>query len=265
MQIALPGVALVTGAASGIGAGLAIYFAKEGCTKLFLVDVNFSGLKDTKAHIVAEVPNVRVEIFQVDIGSDASVERMVDACVAMFGRLDYAINLAGVVPARTPIAETPVAIFDKVVSINQHGTWLCHRAEIRQMLKQDPLPSLGNVRGSIVTVSSLAGLNASSGMSPYSASKHAMVGFAKTDAQDYGPQGIRINVICPGMIDTALFRQTSPPDAPLKLANITPVRRLGNPEDVAFLAIILCSSQATFLQGAVIPCDGGLSLQRGVL
>lgn len=133
------------------------------------------------------------------------------------------------------------------------------------MQKQDPLPGHASTRGSIVSISSLAGINASSGMSTYCASKHAIIGFAKTDAQDYGPDGIRINVICPGMIDTELFRKTSPPDAPAKLAAITPVRRLGRPEDIAALAAFLCSPQASFIQGAVIPCDGGIVLHRGVL
>lgn len=144
-------------------------------------------------------------------------------------------------------------------------TWLCHQAEISQMMKQEPLEGHGSTRGSIVTVSSLAGINASSGMSTYCASKHSIVGFAKTDAQDYGPHGIRVNVVCPGMIDTDLFRATSPPDAPAALAAITPVRRLGKPSDVAWLAAFLCSAESSFIHGAVIPCDGGLSLQRGII
>ncbi|MBE7182628.1 MAG: SDR family oxidoreductase, partial [Terriglobus roseus] len=109
------------------------------------------------------------------------------------------------------------------------------------MTRQEPIPNHGRTRGSIVTVSSLAGLNASSGMSAYCASKHALVGLAKCDALDHGPRGVRVNVICPGMIDTDLFRATSPVDAPERLAAITPVRRLGTPEDVAALAAFLCS------------------------
>lgn len=144
-------------------------------------------------------------------------------------------------------------------------TWLCHRAEIIQMMKQEPLEGHGTTRGSIISVSSLAGINASSGMSVYCASKHSIIGFAKADAQDYGPHGIRVNVICPGMIDTDLFRATSPPEAPAALTAITPVRRLGNPSDVAWLAAFLCSAKSSFIHGSVIPCDGGLALQRGVI
>lgn len=132
------------------------------------------------------------------------------------------------------------------------------------MIKQAPLEQ-STTRGCIVSVSSLAGLNASSGMSAYCASKHSIIGIAKADAQDYGPQGIRINVVCPGMIDTELFRLTSPADAPPKLAAITPMRRLGKPEDVAWLLAFLCSEKASFIHGSVIPCDGGLVLQRDVM
>lgn len=133
------------------------------------------------------------------------------------------------------------------------------------MMAQEPLPGYLNIRGSIVNVASLAGLNASSGMSTYSASKAAIIGFSKTDAQDYGPYGIRINVVCPGMTDTELFRKTTPVDAPPKLIAITPVRRLGTPEDIGMLLAFLVSHKAAFISGAVIPIDGGLGLQRGVI
>lgn len=132
------------------------------------------------------------------------------------------------------------------------------------MMKQTTLEG-SDTRGSIVSVSSLAGINASSGMSAYCASKHSIVGFAKTDAQGYGPHGIRINVVCPGMIDTDLFRLTSPSDAPAKLSAITPARRLGRTEDVGWLLAFLCGEKSSFIHGAVIPCDGGLALQRGVI
>ena len=133
------------------------------------------------------------------------------------------------------------------------------------MVGQEPLLGHSNVRGSIISVSSLAGLNASRGMSTYSASKAGLIGFAKADALDYGPLGIRVNVVCPGMIDTELFRQTTPKDAPPTLVGITPMRRLGEPRDIGTLLAFLSSGKASFIQGAVIPCDGGLGLQRGVI
>lgn len=133
------------------------------------------------------------------------------------------------------------------------------------MMEQDPLPGYGMIRGSIVSISSLAGLNASAGMSTYSSSKFGVIGLAKTDAQDYGPYGIRVNVISPGMTDTDLFRKTTPSEAVPMLEAITPLRRLGNPRDIGLLSAWLSSAKASFLQGVVVPCDGGLGLQRGVI
>ncbi|KAF4989091.1 hypothetical protein FDECE_14816 [Fusarium decemcellulare] len=265
MSRTLNGVALITGAASGIGRGVAVTLAQEGCSRLFLADIDLDGLHVTQEAIVANSPEAQVEVCQADISSEDDVKRMINTCVLRLGRMDYALNIAGAVPTRTPIVQTSVDTFDKIIRINQYGTWLCHQLEIQQMLQQEPVADHGGVRGSIVTVSSLAGINASSGMSPYSASKHSIIGLVKTDAQDYGPHGIRINGICPGMIDTELFRKTSPPDAPAQLEKATPLRRLGKPEDVAYLAAFLCSSKSSFLHGAVIPCDGGLVLQRSVI
>ncbi|KIX09211.1 uncharacterized protein Z518_00290 [Rhinocladiella mackenziei CBS 650.93] len=265
MSLKLPGVCLITGAASGIGRSAAVTIAQEGCERLFLADINLEGLEQTKKQAQQVHPAARLEVHRTNIADEASVKQMIDTCVSIFGRVDYALNVAGVVPQRKGIADLDVETYDRVIHINEYGTWLCHQAEIRQMIKQEQLPSHAPVRGSIVSVSSLAGMNASSGMSAYCASKRSLIGFAKTDAQDYGPKGIRINVVCPGMIDTELFRLTSPPDAPPKLAAITPIRRLGKPEDVAWLLAFLCSEKSTFIHGAVIPCDGGLVLQRGVI
>lgn len=126
------------------------------------------------------------------------------------------------------------------------------------MMKQQPLPDHGNMRGSIVSVSSLSGLNASAGMSTYCASKHAIIGFAKTDAQDYGPHGIRVNVVAPGMIDTELFRLTTPKEAIPKLPLITPTRRLGQPSDIGHAMAFLLGRSSSFVTGVVLPVDGGM-------
>ncbi|KAH8807483.1 short chain dehydrogenase/ reductase [Xylogone sp. PMI_703] len=261
-KVRLPGVALLTGAASGIGKGVALCFAAAGCNKIFLGDVNLSGLEGTKTDIFAKYPAVDVRICHVDISDEVSVRSFVKDCVAAFGRIDYANNIAGVVPQRTPIHEVDVQTYDRTIKINEYGTWLCHRAEIEQMMTQDPLPGAGSIRGSIISVSSLAGMNASSGMSHYSSSKHALIGICKTDAQDYGPHGIRVNAVCPGLIDTALFRQTSPPGAAEKMTQVTPLRRLGNAEDIGNAMTWLSSIDASFVTGAVIPIDGGLVLYR---
>lgn len=130
------------------------------------------------------------------------------------------------------------------------------------MLTQDPLPNNGNIRGSIISTSSIAGINASPGVSPYSSTKHAIIGLVKADAQDYGPAGIRINVICPGVTDTEAFRKITPAGAENPVIEITPLRRLCEPEEVGDVMVFVSSPKASFMTGSVIVVDGGLSLQR---
>jgi NAD(P)-dependent dehydrogenase (short-subunit alcohol dehydrogenase family) len=130
------------------------------------------------------------------------------------------------------------------------------------MMAQEPLPGSGNIRGSIISVSSLSGINASPGMSTCCASKHGIVGICKTDALDYGRHGIRINAVCPGMIDTLLFRKTSPAGMAEKMEARTPIRRLGRPEDIGDVMAWLSGPKATFITGVALPIDGGLCLYR---
>lgn len=130
------------------------------------------------------------------------------------------------------------------------------------MLQQEPLSADSRVRGSIVSTSSIAGINASPGVSPYSSTKHAIIGMVKADAQDYGPQGIRINVVCPGVTDTEAFRQITPLAAYSAVTSVTPLRRLGTSEDIGTVMAFLSSEKASFVTGAVMLVDGGLSLQR---
>ena len=130
------------------------------------------------------------------------------------------------------------------------------------MLKQEPLPGSGDVRGSIVSISSVAGINASPGVSPYSSTKHAIIGISKTDAQNYGPHGIRVNVVCPGVTDTPAFRKITPAGAEKAVTDITPLGRLGKAEEIGEVIVFLSSSKASFMTGAVVVADGGIALQR---
>ncbi|KAF2208853.1 hypothetical protein CERZMDRAFT_101064 [Cercospora zeae-maydis SCOH1-5] len=143
-----------------------------------------------------ESSDIEVDTLHVDVSDEASVQAFVDHCVARFGRVHYACNIAGIVPPRTPTIDVDVEVFDRVIAVNLYGTFLCHRAEIRQMLQQDALEE--GRRGGIVSVSSMAGINASPGVSPYASTKHAIIGLVKTDAADYGQHGNRVNAVCPG-------------------------------------------------------------------
>lgn len=129
------------------------------------------------------------------------------------------------------------------------------------MLQQEPALAHGG-RGSIVSVSSIAGINASPGVSPYSSSKFAIIGMVKAEAQDYGPHGIRINVVCPGVTNTEAFRAITPAGGAQAVEAITPVRRLGDPSDIGQAIVFLCSDNASFIQGTTLLVDGGISLQR---
>ncbi|KAH6668269.1 hypothetical protein B0J14DRAFT_674835 [Halenospora varia] len=251
-----------TNKSPGIGRGVALSYAAAGCKRIFLGDVNVSGMEETKRRIESQGSGADVQLCHVDISDGTSVECLVASCVAAFGRLDYAINVAGVVPGRAPIVDVDVATFDRTHEINLVGTWLCHRAEIRQMLKQEPLPGGGKIRGNIVSVSSVSGINASPGTSAYTATKHGIIGLCKTDAQEYGPKGIRVNVVCPGIIDTDLFRQTATPGMAEKMVAITPIQMLGQPEDIGSVMTWLSRPESAFLCGAPIVVDGGLTLHR---
>ncbi|KAJ9637390.1 hypothetical protein H2204_004814 [Knufia peltigerae] len=124
MSIPLPGVCLITGAASGIGRGTAVTFAKEGCRRLFLADIDLTGLEETRKQIAEADANTCVEIRQVNIADEASVNHMVDSCVSIFGRVDYALNIAGVVPQRKKIAELELEVYDRTIHINEYGVSL---------------------------------------------------------------------------------------------------------------------------------------------
>uniref|UniRef100_A0A2D3UQS1 Related to dehydrogenase n=1 Tax=Ramularia collo-cygni TaxID=112498 RepID=A0A2D3UQS1_9PEZI len=259
----LPGVALITGAASGIGRGTAFAFAKSGCKRMLVGDVDENGLELTRKTILEDQPDVEVEVALVDISDEDSVQGFIDHCVSKFGRIDYACNIAGICPARESIAETSVETFDRVISINTLGTFLCHRAEIRQMLKQDPLPT-SRFKGSIVSVSSMAGINASPGVTPYSSSKFAIIGQVKTDAMDYGPQGLRVNSVGPGFTNTERLRAMANEEQLSAIAGSVPLSQLGLPEQVGQSMAWLCSEEAGYVNGINMMVDGGATLWRQI-
>lgn len=241
---------LVTGAAGGIGRAAAIAFARVGA-RVAVCDVDAAGGEQTVAQIVqagGEAVFIRADISQAD-----QVENLVSSVVAKFGRLDCAFNNAGIEIEHLPLAEADEAVFDRIMSVNVKGVWLCMKYEIRQMLKQGG--------GAIVNTASVAGLVGAPLQPIYAASKHAVVGMTKTAAAEYGKAGIRINSVCPGiirtpMLDRALERE---PRREKSIVKVHPIGRLGEAEEIANAALWLCSNAASFVTGHQLAVDGGLT------
>ncbi|EPS34423.1 hypothetical protein PDE_09387 [Penicillium oxalicum 114-2] len=258
-----PGVAVVTGAGgTGIGAAVAKAFAASGCERIAITDVNEATLQQTKDAITAKYPRIQLFAHPGNIADAQFADFWIQHTVRKFGRVDYAVNCAGVLgqPARS--AEMSLDEFDRVNNINYRGCWLASRAQLRQMIKQDALPSHDPERpaqrGAIVNIASQLGIVGRPGAPAYCASKSAIIGMTRADAIDYSQDGIRVNCVCPGVIETPLIMaKPEIREAVTPAAQIAPMRRMGKPAEVADAALFLCSSQASFVQGHALVVDGG--------
>ncbi|HYC43800.1 MAG TPA: SDR family oxidoreductase [Noviherbaspirillum sp.] len=241
---------LVTGAAGGIGRAAALAFAREGA-RVAVVDVDGKGGEETVA-LIAQAGG-EAFFFKADVSQSAQVEAMVGAVVERYGRLDCAFNNAGIEIEHLPLAESDEATFDRVMSVNVKGVWLCMKHEIRQMLKQGG--------GAIVNTASVAGLVGAPGMPIYAASKHAVVGMTKTASAEYGKAGIRVNSVCPGIIRTPMLERAleREPRREKSILKAHPIGRLGEAEEIANAAVWLCSDAASFVTGHQLAVDGGLT------
>lgn len=241
---------LVTGAAGGIGRAAALAFAREGA-RVAVVDVDAKGGEETVALIVQA--GGEAFFFKADVSQSLQVEAMVAAVADRYGRLDCAFNNAGIEIEHLPLAESDEATFDRVMSVNVKGVWLCMKHEIRQMLKQGG--------GAIVNTASVAGLVGAPGMPIYAASKHAVVGMTKTASAEYGKAGIRVNSVCPGIIRTPMLERAleREPRREKNILKAHPIGRLGEAEEIANAAVWLCSDAASFVTGHQMAVDGGLT------
>jgi NAD(P)-dependent dehydrogenase (short-subunit alcohol dehydrogenase family) len=245
-------VCLVTGAGSGIGRATALAFASEAA-HVVVVDYDAEAANNT-AHEINTNGGKAIAIT-VDISNLDQVKMMLTKTIEEFGRLDNAVNCAGIAgPVSLPLHEYPEEFWHQQINVNLTGTWFCMKHEITQMLK--------NGGGNIVNLSSAAGLIAQPENSPYAASKHGVVGITKTAAKEYATHNIRINAICPTAIETPMIMEgrrklAHNPDAKQAAINFQAMKRMGRPEEIAEIALWLCSEQSSFITGIAMAADGG--------
>ena len=241
-------VALVTGGTSGIGRETAVLFGKRGA-RVVVAGRRVNEGKET----VALIHNAGGEgIFvQTDVSQASQVKAVVEKTVEAFGGLDYAFNNAGTEGQWVPIVEQSEEDWDRTIDINLKGTWLCLKFEMQQMLKQDR-------GGAIVNMASVAGFIGGHGVATYSASKHGVMGLTKSAALEVAKSGIRVNVVCPAVIETAMAdRLFGLPDANKRSLGLHPIGRFGKPIEVAEAVVWMCSDAASFMTGQSLVLDGG--------
>jgi NAD(P)-dependent dehydrogenase (short-subunit alcohol dehydrogenase family) len=246
-------IALVTGASSGIGRAAALVFAREGAPVL-VADVSEEQGHET-VKLVKDAGGEAV-FARCDVSRATEVEALVATAVKQFGRLDCAYNNAGISGKIARTADETEEGFDRIMAINLRGVWLCMKYEILQMLKQEK-------GGAIVNTASAAGLVGSHGMSAYGASKHGVVGLTKTAALEYARHNIRVNAVCPGVIDTPMVGGIVGSHPRLKeiLVSAEPIARMGQPSEIAEAVTWLLSDHASFVTGCAMPVDGAMTAQ----
>jgi NAD(P)-dependent dehydrogenase (short-subunit alcohol dehydrogenase family) len=248
-------VAIVTGAASGIGRATALAFAREG-TNVVVSDVAAQGGEET-VRLIKEVGG-EATFVKCDVSQPEEVKTLVTKAVDTYRRLDYDINIAGIEGILATIADYPEDVWNKVIGINLTGPYLCMKYAIPQMLKQGA--------GVIVNMASILGVVGFATAGAYTAAKHGLIGLTQVAALEYATQGIRVNAVCPGFIETPMVMERglaagSHPEVYQQIATLHPMKRLGKAEEIATAVIWLCSEAASFVTGHTLIVDGGYTAQ----
>lgn len=266
----VPGIALITGAASGIGRACAKAFAKEGVSGLALLDLTEGALVAVKSEIeelqrtLGQTNPCRVEIYPTNVADEARVNEVIEIIAQTFGRLDYVVNAAGIAMKHqggAAFAET--ADWNRILDVNLTGTFFVLRAAAKIMLKQEPIKSSIDgrslQRGSIVNFSSIQGIVGIPLSTAYTVTKHAVIGLTRTASEDYAKDGLRINAICPGYTETPLTTKSPAILQAMveRVATAVPMERMGRPEEIADGVLYLAGGRSSFVTGTALMVDGG--------
>ncbi|MBS0611781.1 MAG: SDR family oxidoreductase [Proteobacteria bacterium] len=244
-------VALITGAGSGMGLASAEAFFEAGAS-VVLSGSHFEKVNEQADRLSAKGKTLAL---QCDVSEEAQVKALVENTVKKFGRIDVAYNNAGWMPPYMEIAEASTEDFIRAHDINLKGVWLCMKYQTRQMLKQGG--------GAIVNCSSMGAIVGVAGRTSYCSTKHGIVGMTKSAALEYASKGIRINAVCPGVIDTPMVSSMISTDPAVLNALIdqVPIKRLGRAEEIAQAVLWLCSDASSFVVGHSLVVDGGITVQ----
>lgn len=249
---------MITGAAGGFGAEAARQFAENGA-KLVLSDVSKDRLEGLTSSLSASGATVLAEI--VDVTKEEQVKHHVDACLAEFGQLDVAINNAGMAHEMAPIRAIDVETFDQIMAVNVRSVFLGMKYQLSPMVEK--------ASGSILNISSAAGLVGARHLSAYAASKHAVIGLTKTAADEVAKKGVRVNALCPAFADTPLFSDMAERygerlglnqnEAYSQISSRIPMQRVATAREIAQAMLWICDPDNSFMTGQAIPVDGGLT------
>ena len=241
-------VAIITGAGSGIGRGIALAFSKEGA-KIIVADINEQGGKETIELIKQEKETNKAVFVKTDVSRPEDINNMAQVCLNSFGRIDVLVNNAGILMSG-PLDKMDEQVWDKILSVNLKSVFLASKKVLPEMVKQG--------KGKIINTASVAGLVGFNELGAYCATKGGIIALSRSMALDYAPLGININCIAPGVIRTQMTRaMLEDPATKKSFAADTPYPRFGEPKDIAMAAVYLASDESDFVVGHVLIVDGG--------